>query len=166
MNCARWHLALVWGFLIVALPMGVFGQTKPPEPVTIARLAWLAGSWRLEKAGRVVEEQWMAPAGGVMLGMSRTVTKGKLTEYEFMQVREGPGGELYFVAQPYRQKETAFRLQSQSAGETVFENKEHDFPQVIGYSLRPDGSLLAYLEGPKADGTTRRVEFVFQRVPR
>jgi hypothetical protein len=116
MKCARWYLALVWGFLMVALPSGLIGQTMPPEPVTIARLSWLAGSWRLEKAGRVVEEQWMAPAGGVMLGMSRTVTKGKLTEYEFMQVREGPGGELYFVAQPYRQKETAFRLQSQSAG--------------------------------------------------
>jgi len=150
--------------LALVVSLTAFGQEQKAAPPSLARLAWLAGSWRQEKAGRVVDEQWMAPAGGVMLGMARTVAKGKVLEYEFTQIREGPGGELFFVAQPAKQKEAAFKLVAQTETDVVFENKEHDFPQTIAYSLRADGSLLAYVEGPKADGTTRRVEYTFRRV--
>ncbi len=55
---------------------------------------------------------------------------------------------------------------AQTDTEVVFENKEHDFPQVIGYRLNPDGSLLAWIEGPRSDGTTRRVEYAYQRAVR
>lgn len=145
-------------------PAAVFAQEQKPAPASLARLGWLAGQWRLERNGRVVDEHWMAPAGGVMLGMSRTVAKGKVTESEFLQVREGPGGELFYVALPARQKEAAFRLAAQTDTEVIFENKEHDFPQIIGYRLNADGSLLAWIEGPRADGATRRVEYPYQRV--
>lgn len=151
------------GLVVALLPAVVGAQEKVPPVATLARLGWLAGSWRMEKAGRLVDEQWMAAAGGVMLGMSRTVAKGKVVEYEFVQIREGPGGELFYVAQPARQKEAAFKALSQTDTEIVFENKEHDFPQVIGYRLNPDGSLLAWIEGPKADGTTRRIDYPYLR---
>jgi hypothetical protein len=131
---------------------------------SLERLRWLAGDWRMERAGRVVDEHWMAPAGGVMLGMSREVAKGKVVAHEFTQIREGPGGELFFVALPSRQKEATFKVVSQTDTETVFENKEHDFPQTVGYRLNPDGSVLAWIEGPRADGTTRRVEYAYKRV--
>jgi hypothetical protein len=111
----------------------------------------------------VIDEQWMAPSGGVMLGMARTVAKGKVQEHEFLQIREGPGGELFYVALPSKQKEAAFKLITQSETETVFENKEHDFPQTIGYRLNADGSLLAWIEGPRPDGTTKRIEYAYQR---
>ncbi|HEX2862750.1 MAG TPA: DUF6265 family protein, partial [Lacunisphaera sp.] len=114
--------------------------------------------------GQVGDEQWMAPAGGVMLGMSRTVAKGKVVTHEFLQIREGPGGELFLVAQPSRQKEAAFRLVVQTDTEIRFENREHDFPQVISYSRQPDGSLLASIEGPKADGSVRKIEYQYRRV--
>ena len=127
---------------------------------------WLAGSWRMEKAGRVIEEQWMAPAGGVMLGMGRTVAKGKVVDYEFTQIRVGPGGELFYIAQPSGQQVTTFKILSLSDNAVVFENKEHDFPQTVGYALQADGSLQAYIEGPAADGTTKRIEFSYQRVQR
>ncbi len=137
---------------------------KPAPPPAVEKVAWLAGSWRLEKSGRVVEEQWMAPAGGIMLGMGRTVAKGRTLEHEFMQIREGPGGVLFFIAQPSGQKEAAFQVRSQADNAIVFENKEHDFPQTIGYLLQGDGSLLAFSEGLAADGTTKRIEFAYQKV--
>jgi hypothetical protein len=146
------------------LPVVVCAQETAVATASLDRLGWLAGQWRSERSGRVVDEQWMAPAGGLMLGMSRTVAKGRVLEYEFLQIREGPGGELFFVAQPARQKEAAFKLVAQTDTEATFENKEHDFPQVIVYSLRNDGSLLAYIEGPKADGTTRRIEYSYRRL--
>lgn len=133
-------------------------------PVAISQLGWLAGHWRMEKGGRVVDEQWMAPAGGVMLGMSRTIARGKVVEYEFIQIREGPGGALYFIAMPSGQKEAAFQVVSVSAMEAVFANPQHDFPQKISYRLQPDGSLLAVIEGSGRDGQTRRVEFPYKRM--
>ena len=150
--------------LALWLPLAGFAQVPKPVPASLARLGWLAGSWRMEKAGRVTDEQWMAPAGGVMLGMARTVAKGKVVDYEFTQIREGPGGELFYVAQPMKQKEAAFKLVAQTDTDVAFENKEHDFPQTITYSLRADGSLLAAVEGPKGDGTTRRIEYTYRRM--
>ncbi len=137
-------------------------QESPAPGATIERLAWLAGDWRMEKAGRIVDEQWMAPAGGVMLGMSRTVAKGKVVEHEFIQIRVGPEGGLFFIARPSGQKEATFKAVRQSDTEVVFENKDHDFPQVIAYRLNADGTLLATVEGPRADGTTRRAEFLYR----
>jgi hypothetical protein len=154
------------GFLFLPVLL-LAADPKPPAQaaasMVINQLAWLAGKWRTEKAGRIVEEQWMAPAGGVMLGMSRTITRGKVVDHEFMQIREGPGGALFFIALPSGQKEAAFQVFSLSATEAVFENKQNDFPQRIIYTLRPDGSVLAAIEGPGTEGI-RRVEFPYRKV--
>lgn len=159
---------------LVLLPAITLGQVPSPPaapkgdlpapPAKIEQLAWLAGQWRLLKAGRITDEHWMAPAGGVMLGMARTVAKGKLLEYEFTQIREGPGGDLFYVARPSGQKEAAFKMSSLTANEVVFENPEHDFPQRIIYTRQADGSILAAIEGPGPDGKTRRVEYPFKKV--
>jgi hypothetical protein len=153
----------------LVLPVALFAADPKAPPaataaVAINQLAWLAGHWRMEKAGRVVDEHWMAPAAGVMLGMSRTVSRGKVIEHEFIQIREGPGGALFFIALPSGQKEAAFQVLSLSATEAVFENPQHDFPRRITYARQPDGSLLASIEGPGKDGQTRRVEFAYKRV--
>src|SRR6478609_2094863 len=138
---------------------------KPAPSPQLDKLTWLAGSWRMEKAGRVVEEQWMAPAGGVMLGMSRTIAKGRVVEHEFMQIREGPGGTLFFIAHPSGQKEAAYQLLGLEENGVIFENREHDFPQRILYSHQTDGSVLAAIEGPLGmDDKRKRIEFPYVAV--
>ena len=154
----------VWRILSVfAVAALLVAAKKPAAKPGVDALAWLAGRWEFEQSGRVVREEWMAPAGGTMLGMSRTVKGGKMIEYEFLQIREGPGGELFYVAMPSRQQEIAFQLKELTANSVVFENLEHDFPQRISYTLQADGSLLASIEGPGKDGTTRRIEFPYRR---
>lgn len=163
MNTKRRHylVALIFGLTGLAPVQAV--DPMPANKVSVSQLGWLTGQWRMERAGRVTEEHWMAPAGGLMLGMARTVSKGKVLSFEFTQIREGPGGELYFVAQPAGQKEAAFRLLSYSDNEVVFENKEHDFPQTICYRLNTDGTMLAYIEGPGPGGATKRAEYPYKR---
>jgi hypothetical protein len=136
---------------------------RPAPPPAVARLAWLAGAWRHELAGKVIDEQWMPPAGGVMLGMARTLVRGRVTEHAFMQVREGPGGVLYFIIQPSRQKETTFLSSSVGEREAVFENPQHDFPQKITYTLAGDGSLRVVEEGAGSDGQPRKQELMYRR---
>jgi len=171
MNRRPFMVALVLGLALPAFAQNGLPPQKPtkhdkPAPAPqIEKVAWLAGSWRMEKTGRVVEEQWMAPAAGVMLGMSRTVAKNRVVEFAFMQIREGPGGTLFFVAQPSGDKVAAYQLLTLTDNEVVFENKEYDFPQRILYARQSDGSVLAAIEGPPAaDDTRKRGEFKYQRV--
>jgi hypothetical protein len=153
---------------LLLLPVVLIAADAPPGRATAAiainQLGWLAGHWRMEKGGRVVDEQWMAPAAGVMLGMARTIARGKVVEHEFLQIREGPGGALFYIAMPSGQKEAAFQIVSLTASEAVFENLQHDFPQKISYMLQADGSLLAAIEGPGKDGQNRRIEFPYKRI--
>ncbi|HTL68812.1 MAG TPA: DUF6265 family protein [Lacunisphaera sp.] len=166
MKLARAFLVVLvaTGLVATAVAADAAKRTKPAPSPAIAKLGWLAGRWRMEVQGRVVDEEWMTPAAGVMLGMARTVVRGKVTEHEFMQVREGPGGALFFIAQPSGQKEAAYQIKSLTDTEAVFENTEHDFPQRIRYTHRADDTVLAAIEGVAPDGQPKRVEFTYRRV--
>lgn len=142
---------------------GLAQSKKAASGASLTPVAWLAGKWRLEKNGRVVDEQWMAPAGGVMLGMSRTLLRGRATEQEFLQLREGPGGDLFLIIQPTGAKPATFKSLKATAGEIVFTNQLQDFPQTIVYALRSDGTLAVTKEGPGDDGQVRKIETVYQR---
>ncbi len=123
------------------------------------QLAWLAGCWQITRGDEVIEEQWMAPRGGVMLGMSRTVRGGRTTAIEFATLRTVEGRVVY-EANPSGQKPTAFAATSVSADRAVFENPTHDFPRRITYERRGEDALLASVD----DGTGRkRVEYPFRR---
>jgi hypothetical protein len=130
-------------------------------PEKIDRVAWLQGCWQLDSGGRVVEEQWMAPRGGVMLGMGRTVRDGKLVEYESVVLRE-QDGRIAYEAHPSGQPPAVFTSQTIGESTAVFENLAHDFPQRVGYT-RDGESLVAWIEGT-ANGKSRRVDFPYRRV--
>lgn len=128
----------------------------------LEQLAWLAGCWAADGGEPGSGEQWMAPAGGTMLGMSRTVRRGRTIEHEFVQIRAGADGVLVYIAQPSNQRETSFTLKSQTAHEVVFENAAHDFPQRVIYRSLPDGRLAARIEGLR-QGSLRGVDFPMRR---
>ena len=131
------------------------------QPVaSTADVAFLAGCWKLEAKGRVVEEHWMAPSGGSLLGMSRTVVNGKTTEFEFIQIRDLPEG-LTYIAKPSNQPEARFVAISRTGDEVVFENPAHDFPQRIRYRRSGD-TLHARIEGT-LNGKPRGADFRYAR---
>jgi hypothetical protein len=155
------RLSLLLGVIVLAT--SAHAQTPAARP-TLQDFAWLAGHWRIEQADGLVDEQWMAPVGGLMMGMARNVQGGKVSEYEFTLLRQEPNGDIFYVASPSQQTETSFKLTSFRNGEAVFENPEHDFPKKVIYAQQADGSLLAAIEGPGRDGKPRRVEYPFKRV--
>lgn len=138
------------------------GPSRLAEAQTsIDRVSWMQGCWRLASGGRTVDEQWMAPNGGAMLGTSRTVRNGALVEYEFVVLRERDGA-LVYQAHPSGQLGGEFPVKSVDASSVVFENAAHDFPQRIGYRRAGD-RLDAWIEGTM-NGKTRRADFPYVRV--
>lgn len=103
-------------------------------------LAWLAGDWAVEEAGRWTEERWAGPRGGVMLGTSLSGRGDRATGFEFMRIAAGADGALAFWGSPGGSPAVPFRLVRASGTEAVFENPAHDYPQRIVY--RREGDLL------------------------
>ena len=130
------------------------------QPTTTTDLKFMTGCWVFEADGRRVEEHWLAPAGGSLLGVSRTVKGGKTVEYEFLQIRDLPEG-LTYIAKPSSQPEAKFVVSSKTADEVVFENPTHDFPQRIRYRLQGD-TLRARIEG-NLNGKPRGIDFPYSR---
>jgi hypothetical protein len=131
----------------------------------LARMAWLAGCWQAEGGEPGSGEQWMAPAGGAMLGMSRTLRRGRMVAHEFMQIREAAaGGGIEFHAQPAGQAPATFAASKVGEGEVVFENTAHDFPQRVVYAAEGPDKLQARIEGTDK-GRERVVRFPMNRVP-
>ena len=143
---------------LLAIAVNVNSAT---ETADIRQVAWLAGCWEMVSEGKVVEEQWLAPRGKSMVGVSRTVRGDSLAGYELMIIRE-QDGRLAYEAHPSGQPSAVFLSITLSDTLVLFENPQHDFPQRVGYRLiRPD-SLSAWIEG-RLDGRERRVEFPYQR---
>lgn len=124
-------------------------------------LAGLAGCWIRDGGSRIVEEQWMRPAGGSMLGMSRTVRDGRLAAYEAVLLYQ-VADTLVYRAHPGGQPGAEFRAVGPFSGEVVFENPREDFPTRIGYGLVGTDSLHAWISG-KLDGVDRRMEYPYRR---
>jgi hypothetical protein len=62
------------------------GQSSPKA--SIEQLSWLAGHWRGEALGGVVEELWAPPSAGSMVGSFKLSAKGKVKFYEIEIIRE------------------------------------------------------------------------------
>ena len=92
-----------------------------------------------------------------MLAVSRTVSRGKLTAFEFLRVVERDGG-LVYIAQPGGRPPTEFVLTELGNTRAVFENPRHDSPQRIVYELAADGRLSASI-GYRKGGRPQRFEF-------
>lgn len=145
--------------VIVGVPWRAHGQAARLESVS-----WLIGCWELlsPEQNQIVQESWGAPIGGSMLGMSRTVRDGKLIEFESIILRVEKG-KLAYEAHPSGQPTATFLSTRIADRSVLFENPQHDFPKKIGYQLKDDSSLLAWIEGT-VDGKPRRREFPYHRV--
>jgi hypothetical protein len=108
-----------------------------------------------------IAEQWLAPAGGTMLGVSRTVRGEHTVEYEFLRIIEREG-QLVYIAMPSRQETTEFTAATAADSAVEFSNPAHDFPQRIRYARRGADSLVARIAGT-LNGAERAREFAFVR---
>ena len=125
-----------------------------------ADLAFLKGAWEGVRPGMKFEERWTEEAGGLMLGVARTVKGERAIGFEFLRI-EFRGDGIFYVAQPGGGPKTEFKLTASDGKSATFENPAHDHPKLIRYTLGADGSLKAELDG--AEG---KQAFVFKPVTR
>jgi len=125
----------------------------------IAGLSWLTGCWASSEGGRLIEECWLNPAGGMMLGFNRTVSENG-SAFEFLRLGPHLDGIAYY-ASPSGREAVPFVLIESSDGLAVFANPGHDFPQRLTYRLEGDrlSARVEALDGEEWKG----FELVLQR---
>lgn len=165
--------------LAVALPVGVPAApaapaapapnpaqaptaAQQPSPDAIASLAWLEGTWFGQDGPLTMEEVWLAPRGGALLGIHRDVKGDRMVEFEFLRIVVSDGAATLW-ASPRSAPPTPFHLKELGPGRrVVFENLQHDFPQRILYWRTDDDALHARIEGPSDTGE-KEMEWTFKR---
>jgi hypothetical protein len=152
----------------LALPRGrpPIARRQAPQGTSLEQLAWFTGCWAYTSPRVVIEEHWTRPAGGSMLGMSRTLRRNpggdSTIAWEFIRLY-ARGVDLVYAAQPHNQPAAEFVSEKVGDGEVVFANPAHDFPQRIIYRRVRNDSLRARIEGTQ-NGRARGSDFPYVRV--
>ncbi len=123
-------------FTLPVLAVGVlsFGSAGA-EP-----LDFLEGHWRSAPGPEVSEEVWTDGAGGIHLGVNRSISGDRAQAFEYLRIVSDAAGDVQYCAQPGGGPGTCFRMVESGEHHAVFENPDHDFPQRIRYAR--SGNLL------------------------
>jgi hypothetical protein len=154
------RVTLIFTALVLFAPAGA--RLSGQQPAPIDRAAWLAGCWERRGPNRLTMEMWMPPAGGTMMGASRTTVGATTREFEQLRLHTA-GDTLIYTALPSGQRQADFRSTSVSPTTLVFENPAHDFPRKITYRRVGADSLVARVEGPGPNNTTRGFDIAMKR---
>ena len=128
----------------------------------LAETAFLAGTWSEKKENLQTDEMWLAPKGGMMIGVNRTVLTGKKSAFEYMRIEDRDGRPVY-LASPEGRPPVEFKARESSATRLVFENLAHDYPQRVIYWREGPDVLMARIEG-RIQGKERSQQWRFLRV--
>ena len=155
MKCFRSVTPLAVAMILAAPSLGA-------QQLDLDTASWLAGCWAAGSSGRVVEEQWMAPRGGLMVGMSRSVRDDVATGHEFLLIRRTDAGVI-LSAYPSGQRPTDFVASVVTDQTLRFVNSSHDFPQKIEYHRLSPDRVVAKVFGD-ADASQPAFELHYERV--
>jgi uncharacterized protein DUF6265 len=143
----------------VLLTVSFVASAQDRPAVQIGQVAWIGGCWQLSRGGEVIDEQWMAPRAGVMLGMARTVRGDRVASQEFTVIRVRDG-RLVYEANPSGQSPATFTATAVSPDRVVFENPAHDYPKRITYARQASDALTASVDDGKGG---KRIEYPYKR---
>ena len=149
--------------LALLLAAAAFPTDAPAQGKAVPLPEWMCGHWVMELAGRKVDETWLDPRGGTMFAVGRTSRDDRLIEFEFLRI-VSRGDSLVFIAQPNGAPPTEFKLTERTNRGVRFENRAHDFPQVVRYWSDGPDTLSAEVSG-LVKGTEKAIQFGYRRKP-
>jgi hypothetical protein len=134
------------GILLFATTLNASDSTN------FAKLGFLQGCWKGEAGGAIVYENWGNPDGNLMLGASKTISKGQPDSFEFLSLVAGED-KITYVPYVNGKSSVSFPAKHVTATSAEFSNPNHDFPKSIRYerendklniSLSGDGPAIEY----------------------
>ncbi|MCI4670358.1 MAG: DUF6265 family protein [Bacteroidia bacterium] len=128
-------------------------------------LSWLVGTWEMKSRKGSTYEKWEQTSKNELLGRSFKIMEGDTLLLESIQIQV-EDDQLYFIPTVPTQNEgkaIRFKNTKLEKGMMIFENPEHDFPQIISYSLINPDSIHAEVAG-EIDGKLEKRSFPMKRI--
>jgi hypothetical protein len=143
------QVATVYKRSTEAMPAPKPGPGVALAPATIDRVGWISGTWIGTTGTTTTEERWTPTASGSMLAVARTLRGTQMSSWEFLCISERQGSLVYTAMPDGRTTPTDFTLTAATADSATFENPGHDYPKLIRYSLKADGTLETTIAGAR-----------------
>ena len=156
--------------MIIILFMSCSYRSNTENPSTelkikaMERFNWLPGSWSSINSESQLYEIWTKENDTVLSGKSYVLVNNDTAFSETLRL-EFIGQDLFYIPtikDENNDQPVSFKLISDTNGEFIFENNEHDFPQRIIYKNSEPGILNARIEG-LTEGKFQKEEFVFKK---
>ncbi|WP_300665856.1 DUF6265 family protein [Fluviicola sp.] len=131
----------------------------------IKKAEWLLGTWKNTTSRGILYETWTKNGENEFAGKSYKVKNQDTMVFERIRLVYEEN-QLYYIPTVGNQNNgepVRFALKKISEKELVFENPEHDFPQVISYTKIREDSLVAEISGVR-NGETKRQTFPMKKV--
>ena len=131
----------------------------------ISRIEWLVGTWEQATSKGSIYETWRKTDENELTGKSYKLKNKDTIVFETIRMVQDDGRLSYIPAVKDQNAGFPIRFKESTISETllVFENKEHDFPQVISYTKIGKDSLTAEISGMR-NGKEERRYFPMHRI--
>jgi hypothetical protein len=148
-------------FIVLAF-LGIIGKLHSQ---TVNDFNWLIGSWEMKSEGFELSESWTQKSDVLLIGKGIGLAGKDTVFQEEMQLSFRDNGIFYVVKAHGQNKDefVSFKLVNQGLNTFVFENMNHDFPNVIVYRKLDENHLNAWIEG-RMKGIIKTENFEFKKI--
>ncbi len=149
---------LFFPILFFAIQFSSCGNTSG----NIENIDWLIGQWQGKDVNDLVfHENWERDGKSSFTGSSCTITPDGDTIYrETLKINLVDGTPYFVSTVPKTKGPVLFKMVQGDAQTAIFENRDHDFPQRISYTLENNNHMKVKLEGiEKGQPKIERLQF-------
>lgn len=131
----------------------------------ISKVQWLVGTWKNKTTRGIIYETWIKKNENELSGKSYTKKGNDTIVFENIRLVKERDGLFYIPTVKGQNDNLPVRFAMKTISETqlIFENPNHDFPQVISYQKITPDSLVAEISGIK-NGQQRKQIFPMTRL--
>ena len=147
-----------------AAPSTIPAPVIAPGKNTVNAYPWLVGCWQAQSArdGATINESWLAPRGGTVMGIGQTYREGKTVAWEAMRMyNEGDAVKLWL--RPGLRNELTLTLEAAGDNFAAFSLKEGDSTTKLRYERKSATEMLATFRLEQGDNR-RGADFAFAKV--
>jgi hypothetical protein len=141
------------------------GCSTEKQTNDITKAEWVIGTWENKTPKGSIFETWSKASDNEFSGKSYIVKEKDTIVFENIRLVQEQDGLFYIPTVKSQNDGLPVRFATKTISETqlVFENPQHDFPQIISYTIINSDSLVAEISGTK-NGQERKQTFPMKRV--
>ena len=135
-----------------------------PGKNTVDAFQWMTGCWQAKSArdGSTINETWLSPRGGSLLGIGQTYLDNKTTGWEAMRVYDEAGSVKLWL-RPGARNELTMTLEAAGDAFNAFAVKEGDTTTKLRYERKSATEMLATFRLEQGENR-RGADFLFAKV--